>query len=465
MTVATSIPTPAEAGDSRPSDRAGPPGYAPPEYESPRSELLASRPRRIAMVSVHTSPLTQPGTGDSGGMNVYISSVARHMAQDGVEVDVFTRAGSGDLPPTVVTAGGVRVHHLRAGPPGSRKQDLTNHLCAFAFALTAHPRFRAAEVVHGHYWLSGWVGRRLARRRNLPLLQSFHTLAREKNAALTMGEPPEPVLRITAEERIVAAADAVIAPTHHEARVLHSSYGARASRLHVIPPGVDLRVFTPAGDRHIDRQMLGGGRLLLYVGRLQPLKAPDVAVRTLAALGDLLPDDGIPTRLLVCGGASGNGAGRSDIATLRQLAFELGIADRVAFLAPRPQAELAALYRAADVVLMPSRSESFGLVALEAQACGTPVVAADAGGLRHVVTGGGTLVEGHDPRDHAQAALPYLLDATCRAQASQAGIAHAQQYGWERTADSTLNLYAQLLARRRRSLSMPIASARKAYGA
>lgn len=378
-------------------------------------------------------------------MNVYLTAVAARMAREGVAVDVFTRAAGGDLPPTISTTDGVDVHHLRAGPVTSRKQDLANHLCAFAFALNAHPRFRAAQVVHGHYWLSGWVARRLAGRRHLPFVQSFHTLARQKNAALADGESPETPLRVAAEERIVAAADAVIAPTSHEAILLQLAYGARTPGVHVIPPGVALEVFRPDGDRHADRAALGGGRLLLFVGRLQPLKAPDVAIRTLAALDDWLPDDGIPTRLIICGGASGNGIGRTDVADLRALAGRLGVADRVAFLAPRPQHELAALYRAADVVLMPSRSESFGLVALEAQACGTPVVATDVAGLRHAVGGGGTLVAGHDPADHARAAADYLLDVRYRAATAEAGIRHARSHGWSRTARATLDLYGALL--------------------
>lgn len=432
-----------DAADSRPSDRAGP-----------------SPVRRVGLVSVHTSPLTQPGTGDSGGMNVYIDSVARQLARRGVGVDIFTRAVSLDLPPTVTTADGVNVHHLQAGPPGSRKQDLATHLCAFSFALNAHPAFHKVDVLHGHYWFSGWVGRRLAGRRGIPLVQSFHTLAREKNAALTLGEEAEPMLRITAEERIIRDCDAVIAPTPHEARLLQQGYDARPSAVRIIPPGVDLQVFSPDGDRHADRQALGGGRLLLYVGRLQPLKSPDVAVKTLAALDGMLPDDGIPTRLIICGGASGNGEGRSDAPALQRLAERLGIADRVAFLSPRPQRELAALYRAADVVLMPSRSESFGLVALEAQACGTPVVAADVGGLREAVTVGGTLVAGHDPIDFARAALAYLVDAHLRATTSKEAARWAQGFGWERTAAATLALYAELVTR-----SSQIPGALDAFGA
>ena len=411
----------------------------------------------MGLLSVHTSPLEQPGTGDSGGMNVYLTSLARRLAGDGIETHMFTRSSGPDLPPSVALEAGVTVHHIKAGPARLRKTELATHLCAFYLGLAAHPVIsgRGArdglglDLLHGHYWMSGWVGRQAKRRLGIPLVQTFHTLAKAKNAALAPGDTPEPVLRAAAEQRIAAAADAIVVPTLEEAALLRSSYSAPPGVLHVVEPGVDLEIFSDRGDRHAARQVLGGGRILLFVGRLQPLKGPDVAVRTLAALEGLLPDDGIPTRLVIVGGASGNGHGSTDQRALGRLAAELGVADRVAFLAPRPQTELAALYRAADVVLMPSHNESFGLVALEAQACGTPVVAADVTGLRHVIGdgGGGTLVAGHDPRDHARALVPYLTDATHRAAVGRAARAHAERYGWERTAAAVVDIYAGVLAR------------------
>ena len=417
------------APDSRPSDRAG--------------------PRRVGLICVHTSPLEQPGTGDSGGMNVYVAALARELVDRGVGVDVFTRAAGGDLPPTITTADGVRVHHLSAGPPGVAKQDLATHLCAFYLSLATHPVVQRLDLLHGHYWMSGWVGRKLRTRLGLPLVQSFHTLARAKNARLARGDQPEPMLRLAAEERVVDAADAIIVPTRTEENLLRSGYGARPEQLHVVEPGVDLDVFTTAGDRHRDRQVLGGGRIILFVGRLQPLKGPDVAVRALAELDRFLPDDGVPTRLVIVGGASGNGHGTVDPKRLRLLAAEVGVEGRVAFLGPRPQHELAALYRAADAVIVPSHSESFGLVALEAQACGTPVVAADVGGLRHALAAGegGTLVEGHRPRDYAEALLPYLTDAHVRAAASRAADRHAGRFSWSRTVDGTMRVYESVMAR------------------
>lgn len=414
-------------GDHRPSDRAG--------------------PARVGLLSVHTSPLEQPGTGDSGGMNVYLTALARRLVARGTDVHVFTRATGGDLPPTVVTDDGVAVHHLPAGPPRAAKTDLASHLCAFYLGFAAHPAVPGLDLVHGHYWMSGWVGRQARKRLGLPLVQSFHTLARAKNARLAPGDVPEPPLRIAAEDRIVAAADAILAPTPSEAALLRGHYAGRPGAVHVVAPGVDLDVFTPRGDRHAARQALGGGRIVLFVGRLQPLKGPDLAVRALAALDPLLPDDGVPTRLVVVGGPSGAAAGAVDPPALRRLAAALGVADRVAFLAPRRQADLAVLYRAADAVVMPSHSESFGLVALEAQASGTPVVAAAVGGLVHVVPpgSGGALVAGHDPADYARALVPYLVDGRARAAAGAAGRRLAERFSWDRTVADTVAVYERVL--------------------
>jgi D-inositol-3-phosphate glycosyltransferase len=430
-------------GDARPSDRAG--------------------PRRVGLLSVHTSPLEQPGTGDSGGMNVYLLSLAERLAAAGVGVDIFTRAAGRDLPATVTTAHGVAVHHLEAGPPGLAKDYLASHLCAFYLALAAHPATADLDLLHGHYWMSGWVGRLAARRLGLPLVQSFHTLGRVKNDTLAPGDVPEPPLRLAAEERVVADADAILAPASSEIAVLRQRYGAVPRKIHLVEPGVDLDLFSPAIDRHAARQSLGGGRIVLFVGRLQPLKAPDTAVRALAALDALLPSDGVPTRLVIVGGASGNGDGVSDPHSLRRLAAELGVADRVAVLAPRPHAELASLYRAADVVLVPSHSESFGLVALEAQACGTPVVASDVGGLRAAVNGGGTLVASRNPRDFAAALLPYLVDARVRAKAAADAQRHAARFTWTATAQRTLEVYRGVL-RQRRATQSASASGASALG-
>jgi D-inositol-3-phosphate glycosyltransferase len=385
--------------------------------------------------------LEQPGVGDSGGMNVYLASLARSLAARSIDVDVFTRSTGADLPPSVSAGDGVTVHHIPAGPPTASKAELASHLCAFYLGMAAHPAVAGLDVLHGHYWMSGWVGRHLRRRFGMPLIQSFHTLGRVKNQSLAPGDHPEPPLRLTAEDRVVADADAVITPTSAEAGLLLGRYGADPTRVHVVPPGVDLDIFNPDVDRAASRQALGGGRIVLFVGRLQALKAPDVAVRALAALDELVPADGLPTRLVMVGGPSGPASDSAHPEALRRLAAELGVADRIAFLAPRPQPELAALYRAADVVIVPSHSESFGLVALEAQACGTPVVASDVGGLRSIVRGGGQLVASRDPQAFAAALAPYLTDPAVRAAASAEAVRMAQSYSWDATTDATLDVY------------------------
>ena len=397
---------------------------------------------------MHTSPLEQPGTGDSGGMNVYLTSLARSLASRDIAVDIFTRSSGPDLPPTVRLDDNVAVHHIAAGPSAATKTELASHLCAFYLGMASHPAAADLDVLHGHYWMSGWVGRHLRRRFGMPLVQTFHTLGRVKNESLAGGERPEPPLRLAAEERIIRDADAVIAPTPDEADLLLERYGAAPNSVHVVPAGVDLEIFNDSIDRHAARQALGGGRIVLFVGRLQALKAPDLAVRALAALDGLIPDDGLPTRLVIVGGPSGPPSGSAHPQALRELAQQLGVEDRVALLAPRPQTELAALYRAADVVVVPSSSESFGLVALEAQACGTPVVASDVGGLRSIVGAGGTLVHSRDPESFAAAIAPYLLDAGVRATASTAAIRMARNFSWDATADATLAVYRHLLAGR-----------------
>lgn len=431
---------------------------------APRFDAVdPSQVRRVALLSVHTSPLEQPGEGDGGGLNVYVLEVSRRLAASGVDVDVFTRATAPDQPASVevdVPAGDGRltVHRIVAGPARPvAKEALANHLCAFALALQRHPTAGTHDLVHAHYWLSGWVGRRVAARWGVPFVQTFHTLGALKNASLAPGDVPEPALRLAAEQRIAAAADRVLGLTCGEAGLLHRAYRLSGARIGVVPAGVDLDLFDPA-PRPQDPAVLEAvgesapGPLLLFVGRLQPLKGPDVAVRTLAEVRRQVPT----ARLLVVGGVSGSGDGRSDPDALAALARELGVEAAVRIVPALPQRSLAALYRRADVVLAPSRSETFGLVALEAQASGTPVVAARVAGLAYVVGRGGTLVDGHEARDHAAAVVRYLADDETRVRAARAGVRAAAASSWERTAQRLLAVYADVLdghARGRQVLS------------
>jgi len=399
------------------------------------------------MLSVHTSPLDQPGTGDAGGMNVYVVELSRQLAARGVEVEIFTRATTSDLPPVVPLAPGVLVRHVTAGPyEGLRKDDLPAQLCAFTAGLM---RVEAAhepgyyDAVHSHYWLSGQVGWVAAERWAVPLVHTAHTLAKVKNAALAAGDAPEPAFRVIGEQQVVDASTRLIANTPAEAAQLAQLYEAPPSSIDVVAPGVDLEVFRP-GEASTARTRLGvppHADVLLFVGRLQPLKAPDVLLRSAAEL--LARDPSLRERLVVAvvGGPSGSGLAHPQ--ALQELAAQLGIADVVRFEPPAPQERLADWYRAASAVVVPSHNESFGLVALEAQACGTPVVAAAVGGLRTAVRDGisGLLVDGHDPADYATAAGRLLAAPAYRARLSAGAVAHASGFGWAATAGGVLDSY------------------------
>ena len=399
--------------------------------------------QRVAMISVHTSPLAQPGAGDGGGMNVYVRSLASNLARAGVQCDVFTRAEHAEQPPVVEVERGFRVVHLAAGPAAPvPKQSLPELVEPFVDAALA---FFAAEeeppgVLHANYWISGAVAHRLKHALDLPLVATFHTLDRVK-AEAGVGDDPETRARVEGE--VVNCADLVIAATDDERRQLVELYGAVQDRVEVAPPGVDHRVFAP-GDRAAARRELRldpQRHVLLYVGRIQRLKGADLAVRTLAELdGDV--------SLLVVGGPSGND-GEAELASLRALAADLGLEGRVRFVPPQPHHLLMTYYQAADVCLVPSRTESFGLVALEAAACGTPVVAADVGGLRSVVDDGhtGFLVEGRAPVDYAAPVDLLLSDLELARAMGTSALARSGRYLWSIAAARLRRLYADLASR------------------
>ncbi|WP_326796610.1 D-inositol-3-phosphate glycosyltransferase [Streptomyces sp. NBC_01808] len=417
------------------------------------------RPRRVAMLSVHTSPLHQPGTGDAGGMNVYIVELARRLAEIGVEVEVFTRATSAALPPVVELAPGVLVRHVDAGPyEGLAKEDLPAQLCAFTHGVMqaeAGHRPGYYDLVHSHYWLSGQVGWLAAERWGVPLVHAMHTMAKVKNAALATGDSAEPPARVIGEGQVVRAADRLIANTDDEAHDLIHHYDADPARVAIVRPGVNLDVFRPEGpdgpgeSRARARAALGlpqGAFVPLFAGRMQPLKAPDVLLRAVALLLEREP--ALRERLVVpvVGGPSGSGLARP--AALQKLAAKLGISDVVRFTPPVAQQALARWFRAASVLVMPSYSESFGLVALEAQACGTPVVAAAVGGLPVAVRDGvtGLLVDGHDPADFADAMGRLAADAALAGRMGAAAAGHAAGFGWDAAARATADAYAAAIA-------------------
>lgn len=416
------------------------------------------RPRRVAMLSVHTSPLHQPGTGDAGGMNVYIVELSRRLADLGIAVEVFTRATSAALPATVELAPGVLVRHVAAGPyEGLAKEELPAQLCAFTHGVLqaeAAQRPGHYDLVHSHYWLSGHVGWLAAERWGVPLVHSMHTMAKVKNAALAADDRPEPAARVIGETQLVAAADRLVANTAEEAAALIRHYGAAAERVDVVHPGVNLERFRPDGDgiaagRAAARQRLDLPQqacVLLFAGRIQPLKGPDVVLRAVAQLLDGNPELRRGLVVAVVGGPSGTGLARPE--RLHKLAARLGIGDVVRFQPPVRQEVLADWYRAATALVMPSHSESFGLVAMEAQACGTPVVAAAVGGLPVAVRDGvtGYLIDGHDPADYAQVLRRFVDQRGLSGRLGQAAAQHARAFGWESSAAAMAEVYATALS-------------------
>lgn len=406
--------------------------------------------KRVATLMVHTSPLEQPGSGDAGGMNVYVVEAAKRMAAAGVEVDIFTRATTSALPPKVEIADGVNVHHLVAGPyEGMSKEELPSQLCALASGLLRVEASRPRgyyDLIHSHYWLSGQVGWLASERWGVPLVHTMHTMAKVKNLALADGDDPEPHTRAIGEEQVVSASDALIANTETEAAHLVGLYRANPASVFVVEPGVDLAKFAP-GDRAASRALLGlapESIVLAFVGRVQPHKGPDVLIRAAAELLNQQP--ALRDRLVVAivGGASGS---TKEPQRLSELASWLGITNNVYFVPPADHFMLPHWYRAADIVSVPSYSESFGLVALEAQACGTPVVAAAVGGLRTAVADGysGLLIDGHEATDWATVLGRLIAEPRRLAALSQGAALHAQRFGWDATARGTIEVYQRVL--------------------
>jgi D-inositol-3-phosphate glycosyltransferase len=403
-------------------------------------------------------------------MNVYIVEVARRLAAAGVEVEIFTRATASDVPTTVEMAPGVRVRHIVAGPfEGLAKEDLPAQLCAFTNGVLRAEAARPPgfyDLLHSHYWLSGQVGWLAKDRWGVPLVHSAHTLAKVKNAQLASDDRPEPLGRVIGEEQVVAEADRLIANTRAEARDLINLYGADPTRVVIVEPGVDLDRFQPpaagcaSAARQRARRQFGlpeKGYVVAFVGRIQPLKAPDVLLRAAAGLRERDPELAGQLTVVVAGGPSGTGLDRPS--ALIDLAASLDISGSVRFLPPQAPAELADLYRAADLVAVPSYNESFGLVALEAQACGTPVVAAAVGGLVTAVLDGisGVLVDGHDPRDWARVLHRLLPYPGAMEKLARGAVEHARNFSWDRTARGLLVGYGHAIEEHRDRLAAQLA--------
>ncbi len=400
----------------------------------------------VAYIAMHSSPLLQPGVGDAGGMNVYLDRLSRTMIDRGVDVTVFTRQADPDLPTVAEVAKGYRVVHINAGPVDRlRISAMQDHVNTFADGVIEWigNHDRTYDLVHSHYWLSGRTGVRLKDALDIPLANSFHTLGKVKDATRHHTESLSSRERLMAEADVIANSDCVIASTPFEFDDLLEHYAATPERLCVSAPGVDHDVFRRRDSstaRH--RLSFGNEQIVLFVGRIQAHKGTSVAVEAFADLLDSRSPDDRDVKLHIVGGASGT-QGAQELERCHQLIEQHDIAAHVRFFEPQPHAVLADHYRAADVVVVPSRSESFGLVAAEAQACGTPVVASNIGGLPYVVNASdsGLLVDDHDPRAFA-AAIAAILDHESFAQRlSDGAVAFSQKFSWDATATRLLELY------------------------
>ena len=398
--------------------------------------------RQVAVLAYHSSPLAEPGAGDAGGMTVYVRKVAEALATRGIRSDIFTRATELSRPVTELYPG-VRVVAIAAGPPVPlSKDELRTYIGGFASGVGAFGDgvARGYDVVHSHYWQSGLAGAQVARAWDVPFVHSQHTLARVKNRFLAPGDAPEPQSRIEGETEVVASADVLIASTDDERRQLATLYDVPQDRLKVVHPGVDRAMFNPHG-RDAARAALGlrDEAMIVYVGRIQPLKGLELGIRAVEELAGGLDR---PVVFYVVGGVSGS-SGARELTRLRALADSLGVSPNVRFAGPTEHTAVPDFYRAADVCVVCSYSESFGLAALEAHACGTPVVGTAVGGLSHIVHDGesGWLVGSRDPRVFAGRLARLLRDPELWRRFSARASEAVAPFSWEATATGLLDLY------------------------
>ena len=408
----------------------------------------AARPRRVAMITMHTSPTATLGQSANGGLNVYVRELCTLLSARGVATDVFTRCLGPGCPEVEQLAPLSRVVYLPAGSPDIDKYRLLGHVPAFTNAVQDWMEGSgvAYDLIYSHYWLSGLAACTLRNRAGLPWAHTAHTLALVKNRQLAPGAESEPEIRCDLEGEISRCADLLVVSTAAEGEELRRAYHVPACRLAVVAPGVDLETFRPQ-PKALARLEVGhpDHRLFLFVGRLEPLKGGDVVLRALARLtaGGRHPE----VRLLVLGADSGSGSG-GEQARLRRQADDLGLHDQVEFLGSVPQHQLATYYAAAEACLMPSYSESFGLVGLEAQACGTAVIASNVDGLASVVRDGvtGYLVDGHDPADYAELMRLVMENPGLAEELGGRGRRLATGFSWARTADRLLERFADLVS-------------------
>jgi D-inositol-3-phosphate glycosyltransferase len=413
---------------------------------SPESPLID----RIAMLSVHTSPVAELGGPDSGGMNVYVNELSQWLARTGVNVDIFTRRIDPLTPRILELDEGLRLIQIEAGPPTPiHKDELFCHLPDFAsdmafFALQQGIHY---DVVHGHYWLSGWAAQLLKEHWHTPTVQMFHTMAHLKNAVAS-GEHRETTLRLQIERRLIEITDGLIAANPSERKEMIQKLGASPDQIHLVPPGVDLELFQPHDPEESRRMLdLPDGPLVLFVGRIDPVKGIDTLFEGFQRLLESRDWAGAPPTLVFIGGLIEEHGPGADLQRLQEHARELGIADRVMFRGSQPRELLPYYYSAVDICTVPSRYESFGLVAVEAMACGTPIVASRVGGLQFTIRDGqsGLLVPHSDPVALAGGIEQVLTDHDLYHRMQAGARRAAIRYSWQMVTSSVVDVYQQLV--------------------
>lgn len=407
---------------------------------------------RVAMISVHTCPLATLGGKETGGMNVYVRELTRELARRGIVVDVYTRSQNPDIPPVTGQRRlgyGARVIHIPAGPEQpSDKNRVFDHLSEFVdrtldFARQENLRY---DVIHSHYWLSGWAARDLRTEWKVPIVQMFHTLGHFKNL-IAAPEERETDRRIEVEREIMNFADRLVAATPIEKSEMVTAYGADEATITIVPPGVDRRLFHPIpraeAQAHFD--MPPDHHMVLFVGRIQPLKGIDTLIRAMKLVTEQVPNWRKVLCMCIIGsdGVGGPDAEHGEMERLDQLRTELGLNDLIMFMGARDQDQLVWHYSAADVVVMPSHYESFGMVALESMACGTPVIGADVGGLSFSIQNGynGFLVPGRDPHSLADKILLLIKHPFLRDQLGEQARQTTERYDWPNIASEILDVY------------------------
>ncbi len=416
------------------------------------------KPLRVAMLSVHTCPLAVLGGKKTGGMNVYVRELSRELGRRGIAVDVFTRSQDPCVPHVNASdlGPGARVIHVPAGPEEPLATgDIFPHLPEFVERVQEFARYQhlTYDLIHSHYWLSGWAAERLKSAWGIPVLQMFHTLGLMKNRVTADPAQHEGLLRIETERQVMRSADRLIAATPAERIQLMWLYGADMQRIHVIPPGVDLNHFCPMPKAEA-RRRLGlpeDHRMLLFVGRLEPLKGVDTLLQAIAILKQSRSDATDDLCLSVIGGPESDAEDDVEMARLKRLRQDLGLGAFVTFLGSKSQETLQYYYSAAEAVVMPSHYESFGMVALEAMACGTPVIASEVGGLAYLIQDGvtGFHVPDQQPDELAGRVRVLMENDALRQEMSRAALQVAQRYAWPHIASQVEAQYQSVIYRGR----------------